>query len=91
MGFLDKLRPQATKAVDEHGNQIASGLDKLGDLIDEKTGGKYDDKVAMGESKIEDALDNLDGRDDDIPDRPGAGQHHPAAKQRRGLRRRPPR
>ncbi len=91
MGFLDKLRPQATKAVDDHGNQIGSGLDKLSEMVDQKTGGKYDDKVAMAESKVEDALDNLDGRDDDIPDRQGTGERHPAAKQRRGIKRRPPR
>jgi hypothetical protein len=43
MGFLDKAKDAAQKAVDEHG-----------------------DKVESGKQKAEDALDNLDGKNDDI-------------------------
>jgi hypothetical protein len=43
MGFLDKAKGAAQKAVDEHG-----------------------DKVESGKQKAEDALYNLDGKNDDI-------------------------
>jgi MT0933-like antitoxin protein len=66
MGFLDKLKRQATKAVDEHGNQIAQGIDKAAGIADKKTGGKYKDKLGMGAEKTKDALDKLDGKNDDI-------------------------
>ena len=67
MGMFDKLKKQATKAVDEHGDQIATGLDKAAAVADEKTGGKHHGQIASGTSTAKDALDKLDGRDDDIP------------------------
>lgn len=46
MGIFDKLKKQAEKAVDEHGDKIAQGIDKgaaaaKGAL--DKLGGKNDD------------------------------------------------
>lgn len=72
MGIFDKLRKQAEKAVDEHGDKIAQGIDKAADLADTKTGGKYSEKVDKGADAAKDALDKLDGSDDDIP--PGAAK-----------------
>jgi len=43
MGFLDKAKAAATKAVDQHG-----------------------DKIAKGRTQAKDALDKLDGKNDDI-------------------------
>jgi hypothetical protein len=66
MGFLDNAKQKLTKAVDSQGDKIAAGLDKAGDLIEKKTGGKYDDKIEGGIDKAKDALDGLDGKNDDI-------------------------
>ena len=66
MGFLDKAKAAATKAVDQHGDKIKQGADKAGELIDKKTGGQHTDKIAKGKQKLEDALDDLDGKNDDI-------------------------
>ena len=66
MGFLDKLRGKASDAVDQHGEKIASGIDKAADVADRKTGGKHSDKIDSGVDKAKDALDKLDGKDDDI-------------------------
>ena len=66
MGFLDKLRGRATKAVDQHGDKIADGLDKAADSVDKRTKGKYSDKIQSGREKAKDALDKLDGKNDDI-------------------------
>ena len=67
MGFLDKLKQMVTGKVDDHGDQIGSGIDKAAAAADEKTGGKYDDKIDTGTDKLKDGLDSLDGKDDDIP------------------------
>ncbi|MCW2786840.1 MAG: hypothetical protein JWP74_3357 [Marmoricola sp.] len=66
MGFLDDAKSKLTKAVDDHGGQIASGLDKAGQLVDKKTKGKYTDKIHTGIGKAKDGLDKLDGKNDDI-------------------------
>lgn len=73
MGFLDKLkgksgdlRAKATEAVDKHGDKIAGGIDKAASLVDEKTGGKLGDKPGKIAGKAKEALDKLDGKDDDL-------------------------
>lgn len=66
MGFLDDAKEQLEKAVDDHGDKIREGLDKAGSVIDEKTQGKYSDKIAQGKSAAEGALDKLDGKKDDF-------------------------
>ena len=67
MGIFDSLKKKATKAVDEHGNQIAKGVDKAAHLADTKTHGKHSGQVDKAASATKDALDKLDGRNDDIP------------------------
>jgi hypothetical protein len=64
MGFLDKLKKQATKAVDQHGDKVADGIDKAAGVVDKKTKGKYSDKIDTGRGKAKDALDKLDGKND---------------------------
>jgi len=63
---LSGMKAKLTGAVDSQGEKIADGLDKAGDLIDDKTGGKYGDKIETGVDKAKDALDGLDGENDDI-------------------------
>ncbi len=70
MGFLDKFKAKATEAVDKHGDKISSGLDKAGEFADKKTGGKHHDKIEQAKAKGRDALDKLDGKDDDLPNDP---------------------
>ena len=67
MSFLDKAKAKLTKAVDDHGDKIAGGIDKAGAMVNEKTGGKHADKIDKATGKARDALDSLDGKDDDIP------------------------
>nr|WP_202874650.1 antitoxin [Kribbella albertanoniae] len=43
-------------------------MDKAGDFVDEKTAGKYGDKIDQGVDAAKDQLDNLDGQNDDITD-----------------------
>ena len=68
MGFLDRFKKKATEVVDDQGDTIGAGLDRASDFVDDKTGGKYDDKLDAGVERAKDALDSLDGKNDDIPD-----------------------
>jgi hypothetical protein len=68
MSFLDKAKAKLTDAVDQHGDKIAQGIDKAGGMASKKTGGKHDAHIAKGSAAAKDALDKLDGKNDDIPD-----------------------
>ena len=45
MGFLDKAKEQLTKAVDQHGDKIEKGADKLAGTINDKTDHQHADKT----------------------------------------------
>jgi hypothetical protein len=49
MGFLD----DAKRLVDEHEDQVDAGIEKAGDLVDEKTGDKYAGQIDKGQEFIE--------------------------------------
>jgi len=66
MGFLDKAKQQLTKAFDQHGDKIATGVDRAADAVDKRTGKKHSDKIAQGRLKAKTALDKFDGKNDDI-------------------------
>ena len=68
MGFLDRFKKKATDVVDDQGDEIGAGLDRAADVVDDKTGSRYDDKLDAGVERAKDALDSLDGKNDDIPD-----------------------
>jgi len=61
MGFLDDAIGKAKDAASEHSDQVASALDKAGEIADQKTGGKFGDQIDSGVDKAKDAL-GLDGQ-----------------------------
>ncbi|MFE3603734.1 antitoxin [Streptomyces sp. NPDC059142] len=77
MGFLDSLKakigPAKEKVADlaqQHGDKIEQGLDKAARTVDEKTKGKYSDKIDTGTGKAKDALGKLSHKDDGTPPPP---------------------
>ncbi|MFB9233974.1 antitoxin [Plantactinospora siamensis] len=42
--FMDKAKDFA----DKHDKQVDEGIDKAGDQIDQRTGGKYDEQIDKG-------------------------------------------
>lgn len=66
MSFIDKARAKAAEVVDQHGDKVAAGIDKAASMADAKTQGKHTGKIAGGAQKAKDALDSLDGKNDDI-------------------------
>ncbi|MGZ4476782.1 MAG: antitoxin [Nocardioides sp.] len=61
MGFLDDALDKAKDAVADHPDQMSEALDKAGELISDKTGGRFDGQIEGGLDKAKDAL-GLDGR-----------------------------
>ncbi len=72
MGTFDSLKGKVSDLVDGNSDKIAGGLDEAGEFIDSKTGGKHTDKIETGKDKLVDALDGLDGKNDDFPETPPA-------------------
>ena len=66
MSMFDNIKDKAQDLVDEHGEQAGQGLDKAGDVVDEKTGGQHSAQIDQGVEQAKNALDGLDGQDDDI-------------------------
>jgi hypothetical protein len=49
MSFLD----DAKKFIDEHDAQVDQAIEKAGDLVDDKTGDKYADKIDKAQNLAE--------------------------------------
>ena len=67
MGMFDNIKDKAEALVDSQGEKVGEGLDKAGDFVDEKTGGHHSAQIDGGVEQAKNALDGLDGQDDDIP------------------------
>jgi len=66
MGFGDKfkdLAKQAQDAVAEHKEQIVQAVDNASVLADQRTGGKYTDKIAKVGQKAEQAVEKMSSSD----------------------------
>jgi hypothetical protein len=49
MGFMDKAKDFA----DDHDEQVDKGVEKAGEQIDDRTGGKYESQVDKGVDKAQ--------------------------------------
>jgi hypothetical protein len=66
MGLLDSMKARLAPARDKvsdlaqrHGGSIEHGLDKAARVVDEKTKGKYSEKIHAGTGKAKEAMDRL--------------------------------
>ena len=77
MGFLDDLKGKAQHLVDGNEQAIKNGIEKAGDFVDSKTGGKYADKidsVQQGASRLVDKADSNPNAAPAAGETPGDGQ-----------------
>lgn len=51
-GFADK----AKEFADQHSDQVDTGVEKAGDAVDQKTGGRFGNQIDQGEQGAEDYL-----------------------------------
>ncbi|MFH8405695.1 antitoxin [Streptomyces sp. NPDC018019] len=63
MSMLDKLK----QMLKGHEEQAGKGIDKGGDMLDEKTQGKYSGQVDTAQDKLRQQLGNDQGRGQDQP------------------------
>lgn len=68
MGLLDDAKEKLEEAKDkveefihEHKDDAEGAVDKAGDFVDDKTGGKYADKVDQAQAFAKEQVDKLDG------------------------------
>ncbi|MER7519809.1 antitoxin [Streptomyces sp. NPDC126499] len=86
MGLLDSLKAKLAPAKDkvsdlakEHGGKVEHGLEKAARVVDEKTKGKYSDKIESGTGKAKDAIERLAHKDEGTPPTPPPASPPPAA------------
>ena len=56
MGLLDTIKG----ALKGKGKQVDDGIDKVADVVDDKTGGKHTDTIDDAADKAKDIVDKLD-------------------------------
>lgn len=54
--FVDKAKDMAA----ENKDKVKEGIDKAGDLVDDKTGGEHSEHVDKGQEAAKDYVDKLD-------------------------------
>ncbi|QNP69791.1 antitoxin [Streptomyces roseirectus] len=71
MGLMDNLKAKLAPAKDkvsdlaqQHGGKIQDGIEKAAKAVDERTKGKYSDKIHSGTDKAKDAVDRIAHKDD---------------------------
>ncbi|MFJ9809317.1 antitoxin [Streptomyces sp. NPDC101158] len=79
MGLLDSLKARLAPAKDkvsdlakEHGGKVEHGLEKAAKVVDEKTKGKYSDKIESGTGKAKEAIGRIAHKDEGPPPPPTA-------------------
>ncbi|MET7288068.1 antitoxin [Streptomyces sp. NPDC005573] len=62
---LKNLKDKAEDIAEEHGDQISDGLEKLGDVVDERTGGKHSGAIDTAVDKAQEYVEKLGEREGD--------------------------
>ena len=66
MGFLDKIKGLAG----QHAEKVEGAIDKVADVVDDKTGGKYAGQIDKGAEAAKDFVDG-DGENGAVGDEEG--------------------
>ncbi|MFC9627830.1 antitoxin [Streptomyces mirabilis] len=56
---LKNLKDKAEELAEAHGDTISDGLEKAGDIVDDKTDGTYTDKIETGVDKAREYVEKL--------------------------------
>ena len=59
-GKAGELKDKATELVGENADKIKGGIDHAGKFVDQRTGGKYSDKIDGFQNKASEAVDKVD-------------------------------
>ena len=58
-GALDQAKEKAGEFAGKHNAGIDHGLDKVGELADKATMGKYSEKISSGRDKAKERIDGM--------------------------------
>ncbi|MEE2569702.1 antitoxin [Pseudarthrobacter sp. J64] len=67
VGLFDDLKGKAQDLIQGNEQAIKDGIEKAGDFVDSKTGGKFADQVDAVQSGASDFVDNADGQPNEAP------------------------
>ncbi|MFI8931517.1 antitoxin [Streptomyces sp. NPDC053474] len=62
---LKNAKAKAEELTEAHGDKVSDGLEKAGDLVDDKTGGKHTEKIDTAVDKAQDVVQNLGEKRED--------------------------
>ena len=60
MGFLDDVRKKASGLMKGRGDQVEGAIDKVADVVDDRTRGKHTEKIDSAAEKAKDFVADLD-------------------------------
>ena len=60
-GVAGDLKDKVSDLVDKHDGKIDSAVDKTADFVDDKTGGKFSDRIGRAKDAAHGAVDKLSG------------------------------
>ena len=63
MGFLDK----AKDLLGQHAEKVEGAIDKVAEVVDDKTGGKYADQIDKGAEAAKDFVGDEEGGSPPVP------------------------
>jgi hypothetical protein len=85
MGLLDDVKKvagdvedKARTLVDQNGDKIEAGIDKLANLARGKAGAQYADKIQSGAAKAKETVKKFGKPSDPGPGEPGPGDSGPS-------------
>jgi hypothetical protein len=78
VGLLDDLKGKAQKVIGGNEQAIKDGIEKAGDFVDSKTGGKHADKIDSVQRGASDFVDKANDRPNEAP----VAEQPPVAGQR---------
>lgn len=67
MGLLDDLKGKAQQVIGGNEGAIKDGIEKAGDFVDSKTGGKHADKIDAVQRGASDFVDKANDRPNTAP------------------------
>jgi uncharacterized protein YjbJ (UPF0337 family) len=59
MSDFKDFQKKAEQVIGEHDDQIESALEKVADFVDDKTGGKFSDKIEEAKDKAQGLVDKI--------------------------------
>lgn len=85
MGLLDDLKGKAQQVIGGNEEAIKDGIEKAGDFVDSKTGGKHAGTIDAVQRGASDFVDKANDRPNSAPvadQTPAAGEPHVAGEPR---------